>query len=90
PTAIAQARMARLQQHGLDDIRFLWIGSTERGEGHYYRIQGGGILIEYDNTQNNNNHIHLVWRDFDGDFGVDLLGEHYDQVAAAYGPGHRH
>ncbi len=90
PTAVARARMASLQEAGLDDIRFLWIGGLERGEAHYYRVQGGGILIEYDNTQNNNNHIHLVWRDFDGDFGRDLLQEHYDQVAAVYGPGHQH
>jgi hypothetical protein len=35
------------------------------------------FLIEYDNTQNNANHIHCVWRDFNGDWGEDLLAEHY-------------
>ena len=38
---------------------------------------GFGFLFEYDNTQNNANHIHTVWRDFDGDFGEDLLRKHY-------------
>ena len=46
-------------------------------QGHYYRIQAPSFLIEYDNTQNNANHIHSVWRDFNGDWGRDLLAEHY-------------
>ena len=48
-----------------------------RGEAHYYRIQGPSFLVEYDNTQSDANHVHTVWRDFDGDFGRDLLREHY-------------
>ena len=44
---------------------------------HYYRIQGKSFLIEYDNSQNNANHIHVVWREFKGDFGRDMIGEHY-------------
>jgi hypothetical protein len=44
-------------------------------------IQGPTFLIEFDNTQNNGNHIHSVWRDFNGDFGRDLLREHVRQVA---------
>jgi len=58
-------------------IVFAWMGALEPGKGHYYRIQGSSFLIEYDNTQNNANHIHTVWRDFDGDFGPDALAEHY-------------
>jgi hypothetical protein len=46
-------------------------------EGHYYRIQTPHYLFEYDNTQNGANHIHAVWRQFDGDFGEDLLSRHY-------------
>ena len=38
---------------------------------------GTSFLIEYDNTQNNANHIHSVWRDFSGDFGLDVLAKHY-------------
>ncbi|MSU53073.1 MAG: DUF3500 domain-containing protein, partial [Opitutaceae bacterium] len=45
--------------------------------GHYYRIQGKTFVVEFDNTQNKANHVHTVWRNFDGDFGRDLLREHY-------------
>lgn len=73
---IAAERMARVRKAGLDNITFAWAGSTEKGQKHYYRVQGPSFLIEYDNTQNNGNHIHSVWRDFNGDFGRDLLREH--------------
>ena len=52
-------------------------GQTMGFQGHYYRVQAPKFLIEYDNTQNNANHIHSVWRDFSGDWGRDLLAEHY-------------
>jgi hypothetical protein len=52
-------------------------GQTLGFQGHYYRVQTPTFLIEYDNTQNNANHIHSVWRDFSGDWGRDLLAEHY-------------
>jgi hypothetical protein len=58
-------------------LRFGWAGSDEPGKQHYYRIQGKNFLIELDNAQNNGNHIHSVWRDFYGDFGRDLLMDHY-------------
>jgi hypothetical protein len=90
PTAIAEQRMAAIREEGMNNIKFAWIGSTARGDAHYYRVQGPGFLIEYDNTQNNANHVHLVWRDFIGDFGRDLLRMHYDAVALQYGNGHQH
>ncbi|HMF96587.1 MAG TPA: DUF3500 domain-containing protein [Vicinamibacterales bacterium] len=73
---IAADRTAKLKKAGLEKIAFAWAGETERGKKHYYRIQGPTFLVEYDNTQNDGNHIHSVWRDFDGDFGRDLLREH--------------
>jgi hypothetical protein len=73
---IASERRAALEKAGLDRVAFAWAGGTARGEKHYYRVQGPTFLIEYDNTQNDGNHIHSVWRDFDGDFGRDLLREH--------------
>jgi hypothetical protein len=73
---IAAERMARLKKAGVEKVAFAWAGETERGKKHYYRVQGPTFLIEYDNTQNDGNHIHSVWRDFDGDFGRDLLREH--------------
>ena len=90
PEPIAEERMNTIREEGLDGIKFAWIGGTERGDAHYYRVQGPGFLIEYDNTQNNANHIHLVWRDFTGDFGRDLIRMHYNAVAAEFGPGHNH
>lgn len=73
---INKKRLAQAKD-GLDDAKFAWLGSTEVGRAHYYRIQGAKFLIEYDNIQNKANHIHIVWRNFDGDFGADLLKEHH-------------
>jgi len=74
---LAQERLAKIRAAGIEKVMFAWIGSAEKGAAHYYRIQGPTFLIEYDNTQNNANHVHTVWRDFDGDWGADLLAEHY-------------
>jgi len=74
---VATAEWTRIEQAGLGLIRFAWAGGFERGQGHYYRVQGRSFVMEYDNTQNNANHIHTVWRDAERDFGVDLLREHY-------------
>ena len=78
---IAADRLAEIRDAGLDDIGFAWAGPVERGEPHYYRVQGPTFLIEYDNTQGDGNHIHSVWRDFTGDFGRDLLREHLQTSA---------
>lgn len=76
--ALAAARMAKVKANTAS-IRFAWMGATTLAPGaaHYYRIQGASFLIEYDNTQNRANHQHIVWRDFNGDFGDDLLAAHY-------------
>ena len=62
---------------GLDDLTFAWAGPEEPGHGHYYAVRGPRLLIEYDNTQDEANHIHAVWRDLRGDWGEDLLAAHY-------------
>jgi hypothetical protein len=77
---IAADRNAKLQKAGIEKIAFAWAGEAERGKRHYYRIQGPTFLIEHDNSQNNGNHVHSVWRDFNGDFGRDLLREHVANV----------
>jgi len=79
--------MARVRDGGLESIRFGWAGAVEPGRPHYYRVQGPSFLIEYDASQNGGNHVHTVWRDFTGDFGRDLLRDHYTM---ARGTGHRH
>lgn len=70
---------ARIERAGLDALNFAWAGPEQRGQGHYYAIKGPTFLIEYDNTQNNANHIHSVWRDFTQDWNEDLLANHYAQ-----------
>ena len=71
--------MKEIETAGLNNLRFAWAGAQQTGPGnpHYYRIQGPTIIIEYDNTQNNANHIHTVVRDLKADFGGDELFEHY-------------
>ncbi|RYF42310.1 MAG: DUF3500 domain-containing protein [Comamonadaceae bacterium] len=83
--SLAQQRLERVHAGGLAGIRFGWAGAAERGQPHYWRIQGPRFLIEWDNS--GGNHIHSVWRDFEGDWGRDALGEHY---RGARGSGHRH
>jgi hypothetical protein len=78
---LAQARLDAVRKDGMDKILFGWAGTLDVGGPHYYRVQGPTFLIEYDNVQNDANHIHSVWRDFTGDFGRDILREHYKTVA---------
>jgi hypothetical protein len=77
PDELAEIELEKLQQRGLDQIHFAWAGGLERRQPHYYRLQGPRFLVEYDNTQNDANHIHSVWRDPADDFGADLLAHHY-------------
>lgn len=77
----AESMLKDIQAAGLDNILFAWAGKTENqvGKPTYYRVQGPTFIIEYDNTQNNANHIHSVIRDLKNDFGGDVLLQHYKQ-----------
>jgi len=77
--SFADVMMKEIEEAGLNNLRFAWAGDQQPGVGHphYYRIQGPTIIIEYDNTQNNANHIHTVIRDLKNDFGGDELLKHY-------------
>ena len=77
PVLLAQQQLVLLADEALSRITFAWAGATESGKGHYYRVQGSTFLAEYDNTQNDANHIHAVWHDLRSDFGEDLLKVHY-------------
>jgi hypothetical protein len=79
---VAAEEIEKLKKAGMDKIHFAWAGGLERGEPHYYRVQGGSFVLEYDNVQNGANHVHSVWRDFDHEFGADLLGEHHKAAHA--------
>jgi hypothetical protein len=84
PAELAEQRRSRLKE-SKGEIWFAWAGVEQRGGPHYYRVQSPLFLIEYDNTQNQANHIHSVWRDFQGDWGEDLLKKHYESSPAAHG-----
>lgn len=87
PDEIAAIELEKLRRVGLANMHFAWAGGLARREGHYYRLQSSQVLVEYDNTQNDANHIHAVWRDFSNDWGEDLLAAHY---AGAHQHGDHH
>jgi hypothetical protein len=76
PIELADATMTEIKKPGLDKIYFTWAGGMNKGELHYYRVHGPSFLIEFNNTQNQGNHVHSVWRDLKNDFGRDLLRDH--------------
>lgn len=73
---LAESELARIRNAGLEKVRFCWAGPRERGKPHYYRLVGPTFAIEYDNTQNDANHVHVVWHDVERDFGKDPLADH--------------
>lgn len=70
-----QARQ-RFREDGLAALRFGWSGGTRMGDPHYWRIVGSEFAIEYADVDGGANHFHCVWRDFERDFGADLLRDH--------------
>jgi hypothetical protein len=80
PEKLADVCMERIEKDGFGHIHFAWAGADQPGMPHYYRLHGPGFLVEYDNTQNNANHIHTVWRDFRNDWGDDSLKAHYERA----------
>jgi hypothetical protein len=76
---LAEVELQKIAAAGEARLFFAWAGGLAADQGHYYRIQGPHFIIEFDNTQNQANHIHTVWRDLENDFGDDLLRRHYEQ-----------
>ena len=72
PADVERERRSRLEKAGLDSVYFAWWGDSEQHKRHYYRVQGPTFLIEYNNTQNNANHVHSYWRNLAGDFNIPL------------------
>ncbi len=77
PKQYAKKRSEKINAEEFDDIYFGWAGATNPKDNYYFRIQGKSFLIEFDNSRDQANHIHTVWRDFKNDFGRDLIKEHY-------------
>lgn len=82
---IKDSALHELEHAGWDKLHFGWAGSKKLGEGHYFRIHGPTLVIEYDNTQNNANHAHLVWHSPGNNFAADFLKRHYEES-----PHHHH
>ena len=78
-TDVAAEEFAKIEKAGIGNVFFEWAGGLELGEPHYYRVQNTAFVLEYDNTQNNANHVHSIWRDFANDFGLDLLKRHVSE-----------
>jgi hypothetical protein len=74
----AEVQLRAIHEADVQKIAFAWAGSLDAGQPHYYRLHGPTLLIEFDNTQNDANHIHSVWHDLKNDFGIDLLRAHYE------------
>ena len=75
---LADAERVRLRETGIENLHFAWAGALDPGQPHYYRIHGPSLLLEYDNTQENANHIHTVWHDPGLSCGGDALRNHYE------------
>ena len=72
PADIEQERRAAINDAGMDGIHFAWYGDPDLHQRHHYRVQGKTFVIEYNNTQNNANHVHSMWRNLQGDFGLPV------------------
>jgi len=76
--SVAKQQLREIDDAGWDRVHFAWAGGVDAGQPHYFRITGPTFLVEYDNTQNDANHAHLVWHSQDNDFGADWLRRHYE------------
>ena len=77
PADVAEERLTAIDKAGFDKVHFAWMGAEKPGIGHYYKVQGPTFLIEFVNKQpdaagNPANHIHCLWRDMRGDFGIPI------------------
>jgi hypothetical protein len=74
---LERSALERASDERAGELHFLWLGGVDEGEPHYWRVQSKAFAIELDDTQNGANHVHTLWRDFTGDFGEDVLSQHY-------------
>jgi hypothetical protein len=72
-TVAGKDLLARVNSAGIDNVRFAWAGSPDKGKLYSYRLQGPTFLLEHDNSRNAGAHIHSAWRDFENDFGRDWI-----------------
>ncbi len=77
PRELADSERQQIVAAGLDQVVFSWLGRTVPGEPHYFRLTGPTFVYELDNTQDHATHVHTVWHARGGDFGTNLLRDHY-------------
>lgn len=70
PASVTRQRLKEIGDAGMDHIHFAWWGGAELNEPHHYVVQGPTFIIEYNNTQNQANHVHSIWRNLNGDFNL--------------------
>lgn len=74
---VRDEQLHAISASGWDRVHFAWLGASEPGKGHAFRIQGPTFVLEFVNVQtdpagNPANHVHSVWRNPAGDFGMEL------------------
>jgi hypothetical protein len=70
PASVVRRRVKEIEEGGVDKVHFAWWGGSELNEPHHYVVQGPSFVIEYNNTQNQANHVHSIWRNLSGDFNI--------------------
>jgi len=85
PDGPAEARLREIERH-FDQTYFAWIGKANEVDPFYFRLHSPVALIEFDhhsgiflaNEEPERFHIHTIVRTPNGgDFGFDLLRQHY-------------
>jgi hypothetical protein len=72
PVQVVRDRMKAIEKSGMDDIRMAGGVSPNVNQRHHYVVQGESFIIEYNNTQNEANHVHAMWRNTGGDFNLPV------------------
>jgi len=87
PPESAATPRGELRAQEIGSVHFSWAGAERRGAPHYFRVQTDHLLIEAVNAVGGGNHLHTVLRDFDNDFGRDLLATQAG-IDSQWGTGH--
>jgi hypothetical protein len=76
----AESHLDAIRQAGLDRLHFSWRGPTNDFRSpFYYRLHGPRLIIEF--AVQEPNHVHTIMRDPQNDYGMDWLGQHYEEQA---------
>jgi hypothetical protein len=73
PEDMARLRLGQIYSAGIESLYLSWAGGATAADARYYRVQGPTFLLEIGHPGGDPNHVHMVWRDFNRDFGRELL-----------------